>query len=74
MTETAHFPGSCPYLLCLETGPHDHPVCPDCGAVRYGNIFCITCRQHWQHTDLDLRQAILEMLCALAPQTQETNP
>lgn len=36
--------GPCPFLTCLETGPHEHPVCPDCGAVRYGNPFgCPTC-------------------------------
>lgn len=42
-----HFDGPCPFLMCLETGPHDHPICPDCGAVRYGNLFCKTCRSHW---------------------------
>jgi predicted amidophosphoribosyltransferase len=36
--------GPCPFLTCLETGPHEHPVCPDCEAVRYGNPFyCATC-------------------------------
>lgn len=35
---------TCPFLLCLVTEAHTHPVCPDCGAVRYGNIFCPTCR------------------------------
>lgn len=39
------FDGSCPFLTCLETGPHVHPVCPECGAVRYGNIFCGECRK-----------------------------
>lgn len=39
-----HFDGPCPFLLCMETGPHDHGVCPECGAVRYGNISCPTCR------------------------------
>ena len=29
-----HFDGPCPFLTCLETGPHDHPICPDCGAVK----------------------------------------
>lgn len=37
-------PGSCPFLTCLVGQPHAHPVCPDCGAVRYGNAFCETCR------------------------------
>jgi len=37
-------PGWCPFLTCLETGPHEHPVCPECEAVRYGNpFFCATC-------------------------------
>lgn len=35
--------GYCPFLTCLKTGPHTHPVCPACGAVRYGNLFCTTC-------------------------------
>lgn len=37
--------GPCPLLLCLETEPHSHPICPDCGAVKFGNIFCVTCRE-----------------------------
>lgn len=36
---------TCPFLLCLVREPHTHPACPDCGAVRYGNLFCDTCRQ-----------------------------
>ncbi len=40
-----HFDGPCPFLLCWELGPHDHPVCPSCGAVRYGNMLCATCQQ-----------------------------
>jgi hypothetical protein len=36
---------TCPFLLCLVPGAHTHPECPDCGAVRYGNFFCGTCRQ-----------------------------
>lgn len=36
---------NCPFLLCLVAEPHTHPVCPDCGAVRYGNAFCGTCRE-----------------------------
>jgi hypothetical protein len=36
--------GPCPFLTCTETGPHEHAVCPDCDAVRYGNPFyCPTC-------------------------------
>jgi len=40
-----HFGGPCPFLTCLETGPHEHPVCPECGAVRYGNFYCPVCRR-----------------------------
>lgn len=36
---------TCPFVSCLVTEPHTHPVCPDCGAVRYGNVCCDTCRQ-----------------------------
>lgn len=35
---------TCPFLLCVVTRPHTHPSCPACGAVRYGNLFCATCR------------------------------
>lgn len=38
------FEGPCPFLTCFETSGHSHPVCPECCAVRYGNIFCPTCR------------------------------
>lgn len=41
-----HFNGPCPYLTCLKTEPHSHPVCPACGAVRYGNLQCATCLAH----------------------------
>ncbi len=41
------FEGACPFLTCLEQGAHSHPICPDCGAVKYGNpFFCPTCRKH----------------------------
>jgi hypothetical protein len=36
---------SCPFALCLVAERHTHPACPDCGAVRYGNACCDTCRQ-----------------------------
>lgn len=36
----------CPFLTCLLPVPHTHEVCPTCGAVRYGNIFCPTCFEH----------------------------
>lgn len=48
MTEpapTMHFDGPCLFLTCLETGPHDHEICPTCRALRYGNLFCNTCRE-----------------------------
>lgn len=38
--------GYCPFLTCSEPSPHQHAVCPDCGAVRYGNMFCGTCVAH----------------------------
>lgn len=44
--KTATFDGPCPFALCHAEGPHSHTVCPDCGAVRHGNIFCKTCRAY----------------------------
>lgn len=41
-----HFDGPCPFLLCTKEGPHLHAICPECGAVRHGNIFCKTCREN----------------------------
>lgn len=36
--------GPCPLISCGEQGPHEHAVCPTCGAIRYGNPFhCLTC-------------------------------
>lgn len=46
--------GPCPFLLCLEQGPHEHEVCPDCGAVRFGNITCCTCRNYHGMVILEL--------------------
>ena len=40
------FNGPCPFLMCLDTGPHVHPVCPVCGAVRYGNMLCKECKKY----------------------------
>ena len=45
MPEMMQFDGSCPFLLCTITKPHEHPICPECGAVRYGNINCETCKK-----------------------------
>lgn len=35
--------GPCPFLTCEAEGPHRHPICPSCGAVRFGNLFCAEC-------------------------------
>ena len=39
-----YFDGPCPFLFCMETEAHDHPICPNCGAVRYGNLDCPICQ------------------------------
>jgi hypothetical protein len=39
------FKGPCPFLLCIKTKPHSHPVCPECRSVRYGNLYCPTCKK-----------------------------
>lgn len=39
---------NCPFLTCLSDGPHCHLSCKDCGAVRYGNLFCSTCLAYAQ--------------------------
>ena len=44
------FDGPCPFATCLETGPHTHEICPACGAVRHGNLFCPECRKHMRET------------------------
>jgi uncharacterized OB-fold protein len=46
--KTLDFDGPCPFLSCVEDGPHEHPVCEKCGAVRYGNMFCERCREEWK--------------------------
>lgn len=38
------FDGPCPFLVCLRTDAHEHPVCGTCGAVRYGNSNCDECK------------------------------
>ena len=40
------FEGMCPFLFCLITGRHKHPVCGTCGSVRYGNTSCEECKAH----------------------------
>lgn len=42
---TTKHEGPCPSLMCLEPGPHEHPVCEVCGAVRYGNLMCERCNE-----------------------------
>lgn len=47
MATTMTFDGPCPFLTCLEPAAHEHPICPECEAVRFGNLFCPTCwREH----------------------------
>ncbi len=46
--KTVDFDGPCPFLTCLNSEPHSHDVCPECGAVRYGNFFCDFCRKKCQ--------------------------
>lgn len=45
LVEFSIFDGPCPFLLCQEVGPHKHPICPDCGAVAFGNLYCKRCRR-----------------------------
>jgi hypothetical protein len=40
------FRGPCPFLTCLDTEAHRHPICPTCEAVRFGNLNCTNCRRH----------------------------
>jgi hypothetical protein len=44
--EVCHIEGYCPFFCCVKTEPHDHSICPECGAVRHGNMFCETCRAY----------------------------
>lgn len=39
------FETSCPFLMCLEPVPHEHPSCEICGAVRYGSMDCARCNE-----------------------------
>ena len=63
MVKTVHFDGSCPFLLCLADCPHDHPICPKCGDVGYGNICCDKCRQN---IDIHRELAIIELQASKA--------
>lgn len=51
--------GPCPFLSCLEDGPHGHDVCPECFAVRYGNACCATCVKTWDFLSEENRTAML---------------
>lgn len=56
--EYATFNGVCPILTCFAEGEHKHPICPACGAVGFGNIFCPTCREN---IDIHRELAIIEI-------------
>ncbi len=46
------FDGLCPCISCPETGPHSHPICPKCGAVKFGNANCEECRSYWKRFEV----------------------
>lgn len=62
MPARVNFDGPCPFLTCLETGPHSHEACPDCDAMRYANFNCPTCRRAMRWTAGPLLTAILNQL------------
>jgi hypothetical protein len=43
--------GPCPFLTCLVATQHFHAVCSECGAVRYGNAYCQTCKANRHRED-----------------------
>ena len=45
MENEIKFDGYCPFLGCIETGPHSHKVCQACGTVNYSNFYCSDCRK-----------------------------
>ena len=45
MPKTMKFDGPCPFGVCRIHVPHEHAICSECGAVRYGNIYCDTCKK-----------------------------
>ena len=53
-----HFDGPCPLLMCLADFPHEHPICPKCKAVGYGNICCEKCRKS---IDIHRELSIIEL-------------
>lgn len=34
----------CPFALCLIQVAHEHPICPTCESLRFGNFDCLHCR------------------------------
>lgn len=50
-TDAVFLDGPCPFLTCPETGPHGHDVCPECDAVRFGNMCCRTCVTHADYSE-----------------------
>ena len=58
MVDKIHFDGVCPLLMCLADTPHEHPICPKCGAVAYGNICCDECSRN---VDIHRELAIIEI-------------
>jgi len=54
--------GPCLFLTCLETGVHGHDVCPECGAVRFGNVFCRTCLTRCDGLSAEFRAELLSNL------------
>lgn len=51
--------GPCPFLTCLDAGPHGHDICPECSAVRFGNAFCATCVRSWTWISDESRAQLL---------------
>lgn len=56
--------GPCPFLTCLENGPDGHDVCPDCRAVRFGNLFCRTCLTRCDGLSAEFRAELLSPVAA----------
>lgn len=54
--------GPCPFLTCHDTGPHGHDICPECGAVAFGNAFCGTCVRSWLHISDETRRLLLDAI------------
>lgn len=46
----------CPFLTCLKTGAHEHPVCEECGAVSYGSLGCPKCQEKRPAIDAEIQR------------------